>query len=75
MHRGSLTYSRFVAALPVASGVQIVGAAQTGFNAETGKPIAESLKGHARAVYSAAFSPDGRRIVTASDDKTVGCGL
>ncbi len=32
----------------------------------TGKP----LKGYARAVYSAAFSPDGKRIVTASWDKT-----
>ena len=29
-----------------------------------------SLKGHTAAVWSAAFSPDGKRIVTASDDKT-----
>ena len=29
------------------------------------------LKGHAANVSSAAFSPDGRRIVTASDDHTV----
>jgi WD40 repeat protein len=28
------------------------------------------LKGHDDAVDSAAFSPDGRRVVTASDDKT-----
>jgi WD40 repeat protein len=28
------------------------------------------LKGHADAVYNAAFSPDGKRIVTASDDGT-----
>jgi WD40 repeat protein len=28
------------------------------------------LRGHDDAVYSAAFSPDGSRIVTASDDKT-----
>jgi hypothetical protein len=36
------------------------------WDAATGQP----LKGHEGAVYSAAFSPDGRRIVTASDDKT-----
>ena len=30
------------------------------------KPIGEPLKGHDGAVTSAAFSPDGRRIVTAS---------
>lgn len=28
------------------------------------------LRGHEDAVYSAAFSPDGRRIVTASEDRT-----
>src|SRR4029077_2987519 len=28
------------------------------------------LRGHEGAVYGAAFSPDGRRIVTASFDKT-----
>jgi WD40 repeat protein len=28
------------------------------------------LSGHDGVVYSAAFSPDGRRVVTASDDKT-----
>ena len=37
---------------------------------ETGKPIGEPLKGHERSVSSAAFSPDGKRIVTASWDKT-----
>ncbi len=34
-----------------------------------GKEIA-SLNGHTDCVRSAAFSPDGRRIVTASDDRT-----
>jgi WD40 repeat protein len=34
-----------------------------------GRPIAE-LAGHTGAVSSAAFSPDGSRIVTASDDNT-----
>jgi WD40 repeat protein len=28
------------------------------------------LKGHEHSVFSAAFSPDGKRIVTASDDNT-----
>ena len=32
--------------------------------------IGEPLKGHEGTVRSAAFSPDGKRIVTASDDKT-----
>ena len=40
------------------------------WDGETGKPIGEPLKGHGDAVWSAAFSPDGKRIVTASDDKT-----
>jgi WD40 repeat protein len=37
---------------------------------ESGKPIGEPLKGHDDAVWSAAFSPDGKRIVTASWDGT-----
>ena len=36
----------------------------------SGKPIGEPLKGHEDVVWSAAFSPDGKRIVTASEDKT-----
>ena len=40
------------------------------WDAETGKPIGEPLKGHEGSVTRAAFSPDGKRIVTASDDKT-----
>src|SRR5262249_33869022 len=35
----------------------------------TGTPLL--LEGHQDAVWSAAFSPDGRRIVTLSDDKTL----
>jgi WD40 repeat protein len=34
----------------------------------TGEPLV--LRGHEDRVYSAAFSPDGERIVTASEDKT-----
>jgi WD40 repeat protein len=36
----------------------------------TGKPIGEPLNGHEGNVLSAAFSPDGKRIVTASADNT-----
>jgi WD40 repeat protein len=34
-----------------------------------GKPLA-TLQGHTGAVHSAVFSPDGRRILTASEDGT-----
>ena len=33
-------------------------------------PTLAVLKGHEAAVENAAFSPDGRRVATASDDKT-----
>ena len=36
----------------------------------TGQPIGEPLTGHEGYVRSASFSPDGKRIVTASSDKT-----
>ena len=39
------------------------------WDAATAKEIAV-LRGHDDAVHSAAFSPDGSRIVTASGDKT-----
>ena len=39
------------------------------WDAASGRVIA-TLVGHTDPVYSAAFSPDGRRIVTASKDKT-----
>jgi hypothetical protein len=37
------------------------------WDAATGKPISEPLTGHAGEVMSAVFSPDGKRIVTASE--------
>ncbi|MFP3040760.1 hypothetical protein LQZ19_02955 [Treponema primitia] len=40
------------------------------WDAETGREI-RTLSGHSSAVNSAAYSPDGRRIVSASDDNTV----
>jgi hypothetical protein len=42
------------------------------WDAATGQPIGETLTGHEDVVWSAAFSPDGRRIVTASKDQTAG---
>ncbi|KIK66938.1 hypothetical protein GYMLUDRAFT_156943, partial [Collybiopsis luxurians FD-317 M1] len=41
------------------------------WNAETGTPIGEPLQGHTHWVWSVAFSPDGKRIVSGSRDKTV----
>ena len=39
------------------------------WNAYTGEGLTR-LYGHSEAIVSAAFSPDGQRIVTASNDKT-----
>jgi hypothetical protein len=39
------------------------------WDAATGKPATSALEHHAE-VWSAAFSPDGTRVVTASSDKT-----
>jgi tetratricopeptide (TPR) repeat protein len=41
------------------------------WDATTGQAIGEPLRGHEDVVSSAAFSPDGKRIVTASADETV----
>lgn len=41
------------------------------WDAESGNPIGDPLRGHERSVWSAAFSIDGRRIVTGSFDATV----
>jgi WD40 repeat protein len=40
------------------------------WDAESGKQIGASLVGHDNSVDIAAFSPDGKRVVTASEDKT-----
>jgi len=40
-------------------------------NSETGDIILDPLEGHTRSVRSVVFSPDGRRIVSASGDETI----
>ena len=39
-------------------------------NTDTGQPIGQPLTGHTATVYGVAFSPDGRRIASASRDQT-----
>ena len=39
------------------------------WDAQTGKPLTEPLR-HESGGYAAQFSPDGLRVVTASEDKT-----
>ncbi|KIK32500.1 hypothetical protein CY34DRAFT_44025, partial [Suillus luteus UH-Slu-Lm8-n1] len=41
------------------------------WDAGTGQPVGEPLRGHTSRVTSVSFSPDGTRIVTASWDNTV----
>jgi hypothetical protein len=41
------------------------------WDADTGQPIGDPLTGHTGAVSSVAFSPDGTRIVSGSDDHTL----
>ena len=41
------------------------------WDAGTGQPIGDPLTGHTDGVVSVAFSPDGHRIASGSDDKTV----
>ncbi|KAG1843729.1 WD40-repeat-containing domain protein, partial [Suillus tomentosus] len=40
-------------------------------DAGTGQPVGEPLEGHTDWVRSVSFSPDGTRIVSGSDDKTI----
>ncbi|KAF9064152.1 WD40-repeat-containing domain protein, partial [Rhodocollybia butyracea] len=38
---------------------------------ESGTPVGKPFEGHTYSVWSVAFSPDGRRIVSGSDDQSV----
>jgi WD40 repeat protein len=37
----------------------------------TGQPVGKPFEGHTAAVSSVAFSPDGTRLASASEDRTV----
>ncbi len=41
------------------------------WDAGTGQPIGPPLTGHTDQVTSVAFSPDGKRVISGSDDNTV----
>ena len=41
------------------------------WDAQTGKPLGDPLEGHTNTIYSVAFSPDGKYIVSASVDNTI----
>ncbi|KAG2078465.1 hypothetical protein BDR04DRAFT_963546, partial [Suillus decipiens] len=41
------------------------------WDAATGQPVGEPLRGHTNSVASVSFSPDGNRIVSGSEDETV----
>ena len=41
------------------------------WDAERGKEIIQPLEGHTSKVNSVAYSPDGKKIVSGSSDKTV----
>ncbi len=37
----------------------------------TGRQVGETLQGHTDEIYSVAVSPDGKHVISGSNDKTV----
>ena len=49
----------------------VAGSDDTTIFTETGRIVSGPFKGHVDFVRSAAFSPDGKRVVSGSGDKTI----
>jgi WD40 repeat protein len=61
---------RIVTVVPQPAGPRPNGDTARVWDMETGKPVGKPLIGHGGKITTAAFSPDGQRIVTASSDWT-----
>lgn len=66
----SLAYRPDGAQLAVAGGAPGAAGEVRVYDAQTLTPVGAPLKGHTDLVYSIAWSPDGKRLATGSQDKT-----